>query len=212
MNEFEKQFIDDVSNTDTEALLDMLSNGEAFYSNNEIRIIETELKHRNVKAEVIDNCNSNKAKLVFDDLDIPLQEEWEEIGDIEENLFSLNDIIGLKETPLFKLHGNRGRCLTVYKDKCIIKTDVTIGSLLTHNSTDGEKLIYFKDVLGVQYKPPGLTIGYLQLETASMTMNNSASNFFNENTFTYDIRCEKEIEKVLQYILERLDSVKSSDK
>ena len=42
---------------------------------------------------------------------------------------------------LFTLSGNRGRTITVCKNKCIIKTDVTVGSVLTGNATDGEKII-----------------------------------------------------------------------
>ena len=87
---------------------------------------------------------------------------------------------------LFTLKGNRGRTLTVCKNKCIIKTDVTVGSVVTGNATDGEKVIFFKHCAGLQFKESGLTIGYLQFETPSMQMNNQSSNFFSENTFTFD--------------------------
>lgn len=87
---------------------------------------------------------------------------------------------------LFTIKGNRGRTLTVCKNKCIIKTDVTVGSVLTGNATDGEKVIFFKHCSGLQFKEFGLTIGYLQFETPSMQMNNQNSNFFSENTFTFE--------------------------
>ncbi len=88
---------------------------------------------------------------------------------------------------LFVLHGCRGRSITMCKDKCIIKTDVTVGSVITGNATDGEKVIFFKHCSGLQFKEAGFTIGYLQFETPSMQMNNMASNFFSENTFTFDL-------------------------
>ena len=111
------------------------------------------------------------------------------------------------ENPLYELKGNRGRRLTVYPYKCVIKTDVTLGSLVTHNATDGEKTIYYKDVIGIQFKKPGLSIGFLQLETASSQGNNASSNFFNENTFTYDAY-NNEIYEVYKYIISRLDEIK----
>lgn len=87
---------------------------------------------------------------------------------------------------LFTLKGNRGRTMMVCKNKCIIKTDVTVGSVVTGNATDGEKMIFFRNCSGLQFKESGLSIGYLQFETPSMQMNNQNSNFFSENTFTFE--------------------------
>lgn len=85
-----------------------------------------------------------------------------------------------------KLSGSRGREMEVYDNKVIIRTKVTAGSLITGNATDGEKTIFYKDCVGVQYKRAGVALGYIQLETPSMQMNNQQSNFFSENTFTFD--------------------------
>lgn len=115
------------------------------------------------------------------------------------------DVHGLN--PLYDLTGVRGRRMVVYPHKVVIKTSVTLGSILTDNATDGEKTIYFKDVIGVQFKRSGLTIGYLQLETASGKGNNNASNFFDENTFTFEH--EPDIREVYKYILSRLDEIKA---
>ena len=87
---------------------------------------------------------------------------------------------------LFTLSGARGRTLIVCQNKCIIRTSVTVGSVITGNATDGEKMIFYRDCSGLQFKESGLTLGYLQLETPSMQMNNMASNFFSENTYTFD--------------------------
>lgn len=65
--------------------------------------------------------------------------------------------------------------------------------------TDGEKTIFYSDVVGIQLKKPGFTIGYLQLETASGQMNNLTSNAFSENTFTYE-RMTPEITEMKDYI------------
>ena|GEM_PF-1191158 len=111
---------------------------------------------------------------------------------------------------IYSINGVRGRHIDVFDNKCIIKTKVTIGSLLTHNATDGTKTIYYADVVGVQFKEPGITIGYLQLETPGLTMNNAASNFFNENSFTFDttvITTEK-MREIAAYIEERVQEIK----
>ncbi len=84
------------------------------------------------------------------------------------------------------LNGARGRSIKIYDRKCEITTEVTIGSILSNNATDGTKTIFYVDCQGLQFKKSGLTLGYLQFETASSTQNNTASDFFNENTFTYE--------------------------
>lgn len=87
---------------------------------------------------------------------------------------------------LYQLEGVRGRSILIYDRKCVISTKVSVGSLLTGNVTDGEKTIFFKDVVGVQFKRSGNLIGYLQFETGSVQMNNQNSNMFSENTFTFE--------------------------
>ena len=99
---------------------------------------------------------------------------------------------------VYDLSGVRGRSMKVYTDRVVINTDVTVGSILTNNATDGEKTIFYKDVVGIQFKKPGLTIGYLQLENAAVQMNNKESNFFSENTFTFEDL--KEVREAKEYI------------
>lgn len=66
--------------------------------------------------------------------------------------------------------------------------------------------------MGVQFKKGGLTLGYLQLETPSMQMNNKSSNMFSENTFTYESSFADDfngfMEKVHAYIVDRIESYK----
>lgn len=82
--------------------------------------------------------------------------------------------------------GVRGKTLYVYDTKCVIRTDVTAGSILASNASDGEKTIFYIDSTGIQFKTSGLSMGYLQIETASAMMNNQSSNFYSENTFTFE--------------------------
>lgn len=111
---------------------------------------------------------------------------------------------------IFHLVGSRGRELFVYENKCTIKVNPGVISFLTGNSTDGEKTIYYRDVIGVQHKSPGLTLGYIQLETAAMTMNNKSNNFFNENSFTYETNISEDIiNEVIQFINKKIEECKS---
>lgn len=87
---------------------------------------------------------------------------------------------------LYELDGVRGRHVKIYDRKVVISTKAGVGSFLTGNATDGEKTIFYKDVVGIQFKKSGVTIGYLQFETASLQMNNQNSNTFSENTFTFE--------------------------
>lgn len=111
-----------------------------------------------------------------------------------------------------RLIGVRGRVIDIYDNKCEMATELTVGSVLSKNATDGFKTIYYIDCVGIQYKPSFLTIGYLQLETPSMQMNNQSSNFFSENTFTFedgrnDVTNEL-MAAVYEYICTRMEGYK----
>lgn len=85
-----------------------------------------------------------------------------------------------------RLSGVRGRSMDIFDNKCIIRTEPTAGSVISGNATDGEKTIFYIDCTGLQFKKHNLAIGFLQLETPSMQMNNQNSNFYSENTFTFE--------------------------
>lgn len=114
---------------------------------------------------------------------------------------------------VYKIEGVRGRNIRVYKDKAVIIVKVGFGSFLTGNASDGEKTIYYKDVISVQFKKSGVAIGYLQLETASATMNNKHNNFFNENSFTFDTTkvSNEKMEEVANYVKKRVETYKTAE-
>lgn len=131
-----------------------------------------------------------------------------------EFLKSKVDALALSSKPGIKysLDGARGRHMDVYEDRVCITTDVTIGSLIAGNVTDGSKEIYFSDVIGVQAKAPSITLGYIQFETASIMMNNGGDNFFNENTFTYN---ESDLpnglaDEVVKFVKEKVAELKKT--
>jgi hypothetical protein len=112
---------------------------------------------------------------------------------------------------VYSIDGVRGRHIDIYENKCIIRTKVTFGSLLTSNATDGEKTIYYRDCVGIQFKKSGMTIGYLQFETSSGMMNNKNNNFFGENSFTFDTTkiSNEKMEEVANYVRQKIDEIKS---
>ena len=113
---------------------------------------------------------------------------------------------------IYHLDGVRGREMKLYDTKCEIITKKTAGSFLTGNFTDGEKTIFLCDVVGVQFKESGGMIGYLQLETPSMQMNNAKDNMFSENTFTFENGknglTNQMMRKVYSYVVDRIEELK----
>lgn len=156
---------------------------------------------------VCDSCYTQLAKAT-----IAEREAKEQAAQVEMEAAKKEKAEKEKVGLVYNLTGCRGRSLRVYENKCIFKVSITVGSILTQNATDGEKTIYYSDVIGVQFKPSGLAIGYLQLETASSSGNNKTSNFFNENSFTYEPQniTNEEMEKVVAYIRERVEACKEA--
>lgn len=156
---------------------------------------------------VCDSCYTQLAKAT-----IAEREAKEQAAQVEMEAAKREKAEKEKVGLIYNLTGCRGRSLRVYENKCIFKVSITVGSILTQNATDGEKTIYYSDVIGVQFKPSGLAIGYLQLETASSSGNNKTSNFFNENSFTYEPQniTNEEMEKVVAYIRERVEACKEA--
>lgn len=117
-----------------------------------------------------------------------------------------------QQTPsVYHVVGSSGSTLDVYEEKCVITTKASLTSWATGNSSDGEKTIYYVDCIGVQFKRcgTGLTIGYLQLETASGLMNQKTNNFWNENSFTFNKEEQNEqVAEIADYIKEKIDEIK----
>lgn len=116
---------------------------------------------------------------------------------------------------LYDLKGALGRRMKMYDTKVEIETVATAGSFMTGNLTDGKKTIFYEDVVGVQYCPQPLnlvTVGYLQFETASAQMNQSGSNQFSENTFTYKHDSngitDRMMEKIYNEVCNLIETVK----
>ena len=132
-------------------------------------------------------------------------------GSLSGNMSANKGLENAKNGAIYSIDGVRGRHIDIYENKCVISVRVTFGSLLTNNATDGEKTIYYKDCVGVQFKKAGFAIGYLQFETASAMMNSRNSNFFGENSFTFDTSkiSNEKMEEIANYVKKRIDEIKS---
>ena len=165
-----------------------------------------------IKAKIIDYAKDKYQQNILDIIVATIDDTYGGVSGEYRSFETTNSNIGPFENQdlVYTIDGVRGRHIDIYTDKVVITTKVTLGSLLTHNATDGEKTIYYSDCIGVQFKKSQFAIGYLQLETASSNGNNKSSNFFAENSFTFDetvISNEKMIE-VADYVKSRVDAVK----
>lgn len=144
-------------------------------------------------------------------IDVAVNEINENSGTEEELAVKREEKAKALEGVVYDLIGVRGRHLRVYDNRVVITTQAGLGSLVSGNVSDGEKTIYYSDCIGVQFKESGLQIGYLQLETASNMMNNQKSNFFNENSFTFDasVQTNELMREVKNYIMERVELAKN---
>lgn len=119
---------------------------------------------------------------------------------------------GTKPGVIYDVYGIGGRHMEVYEDRLVISTNLSFESFLFGNATTGEKTIYYVDCNGIQIKKSGIAYGYLQLETASSMMSHVSSNFFNENSFAYDLNTipQKKIEEVVKYIKNQIHNIKTN--
>ena len=137
---------------------------------------------------------------------------WEETLDYIRTHSSAPQVPKLEDVEgiVYSIEGVRGRHIYVFEDKATIRTKAGAASFITGNGSDGEKTIYYMDCVGVQFKESGLQIGYLQLETSSGIMNNKGSNFFNENSFTFDTTkvSNEKMREVAEYIKKQVEAYK----
>ena len=186
--------------------------------------VNTQRQFDNLKNKIISVCQqhynitittyiSARIDTIYD---VYLKNNIQDFKDAKNNTVEEKKIINSNIGPfenqdlVYTIDGVRGRHIDIYTDKVVITTNVTIGSLITHNATDGEKTIYYSDCIGVQFKQAKFTIGYLQLETASASANNITSNFFAENTFTFDtsVISNAQMTEVAKYVKSRVEAVK----
>ena len=108
-----------------------------------------------------------------------------------------------------------GKILDVYENKVIFtstkSTSTVVSSLLFSSATtQGEKTIFYKDAIGVQFKPSSVLDGYIQVETAAGGMTSSSSAYGGENSIQFGQQVNADAEIVSNYIRQRIEEIKNA--
>lgn len=108
-----------------------------------------------------------------------------------------------------------GKILDVYENKVVFtstkSTSTVVSSLLFSSAaTQGEKTIFYKDAIGVQFKPSSVLDGYIQVETAAGGMTSSSSAYGGENSIQFGQQVNADAEIVSNYIRQRIEEIKNA--
>ena len=108
-----------------------------------------------------------------------------------------------------------GKILDVYENKVIFTSTQSTSTIVTGlvfgtSMTQGEKTIYFKDAIGVQYKPSSIADGYIQVETAAGGVSTSSSQYSGENSIQFSgKKSNEEAEIIAAYIKKKIEDIKT---
>ena len=111
---------------------------------------------------------------------------------------------------------NLGKILDVYENKVIFTSTqststVVTGLIFGTSVTQGEKTIYYKDAIGVQYKPSAIADGYIQVETAAGGMTSSSSQYSGENSIQFSGKqANEDAEIIVAFIKKQIDEIKNA--
>ena len=114
------------------------------------------------------------------------------------------------------LVNNLGRILDVYENKVVFTSTKSTSTIVTGlvfgtSVTQGEKTIYFKDAVGVQYKPSSIADGYIQVETAAGGVNTSSSQYGGENSIQFSGKDRNaEAEVIVDFIKGKIEEIKNA--
>ena len=111
---------------------------------------------------------------------------------------------------------NSGKILDVYDNKVVFTSTHSTSTLVTgflvgNSVTQGEKTIYYKDAIGVQYKPSTILDGYIQVETAAGGVTSSSSQYGGENAIQFSGKERNaEAEVIVAFIKKQIDEIKNA--
>ena len=89
--------------------------------------------------------------------------------------------------------------------------------LFVGNFSNGEKTIYYKDCVGLQFNPSPSSwqLGYLQFETSS-NMTNNSSTYYNENTFVWYLKksevTNESMQEICNFANEKIGAYKNEER
>ena len=100
---------------------------------------------------------------------------------------SMEDRIKMRpEGVKYCLVNTLGKILDVYDNRVVFTSTQSTSTVITGlvfggSLTQGEKTIYYRDAIGVQYRPSSIADGYIQIETSVGGMASSSSQYGGEN-------------------------------
>lgn len=108
-----------------------------------------------------------------------------------------------------------GKILDVYENKVVFTSTKSTSTIITGlflggSMTQGEKTIYYKDAIGIQFKPSSITDGYIQVETAVGGMTSARSQYDGENAIQFGGKVNEEAEIVANYIKNKIEEIKNA--
>ncbi len=108
-----------------------------------------------------------------------------------------------------------GKILDVYENKVVFTSTQSTSTVITglvfgSSMTQGEKTIYFKDAIGVQYRPSSIADGYIQVETAAGGVSTSSSQYSGENSIQFGGKLNAEAEIIANYIRSKIEEIKNA--
>lgn len=112
------------------------------------------------------------------------------------------------------LVNNLGKILDVYENKVVFTSTqststVVTAILLGGSTTQGEKTIYYKDAIGIQYKPSTITDGYIQVET-SATGRSASNEYGGENSIQFGGKSNADAEIIVAFIRTKIEEIKNA--
>ena len=114
------------------------------------------------------------------------------------------------------LVNNLGKILDVYENKVVFTSTQSTSTIVTGlvfgtSMTQGEKTIFYKDAVGVQYKPSSIADGYIQVETAAGGVSTSNSQYSGENSIQFSgKKSNEEAEIIAGYIRKQIEDIKNA--
>ena len=111
---------------------------------------------------------------------------------------------------------NLGKILDVYDNKVVFTSTQSTSTVVTGlvfgtSMTQGEKTIYYKDAIGVQYKPSSIADGYIQVETAAGGVSSSSSQYSGENSIQFSGKEKnEEAEVIVAFIRKQIEDIKNA--
>ena len=146
-------------------------------------------------------------------------------NELKENEAKNKELIGMSmeervktrpEGVKYCIINNLGKILDVYDNKVVFSSTKSTSTLVTGlvfgtSVTQGEKTIYYKDAIGVQYKPSSIADGYIQVETAAGGVTSSSSQYGGENSIQFSGKDRnEEAEIIVAFIKNKIEEIKNA--